>query len=461
MSNYLIPLMVVVPMLCAILVNAFAKFNKSIKVLTFVVAICLPIIPLLSNYGLHFFGGYTPMLDNATGVIYHPAITYAFDMLQQIFIAAVGLITFLVAFIYLSKYKKASGQYLFLLFMGTASVTALMLTDDIFNMFVFFEILALVQVGIVIASPMDYSYEMALKYMILGSIGSPIMLLGIGFLLASTGNINISDIIVALHNGTLSYTSPVFLMSFALIFFGWLYASGLPPFHIIKSGMYSKAEPHGAALLQTFTVISMISIVLILGVSLALTQTDFRRMIGYLAVGELGFIGLGIGLGTQFAITAGLFQALNEIITTALLFIGFGLIAYVTKEEDTRKLGGLLAYHPKVGLMLLFGGLAMAGVPPFSGFQSKLMLVQASLSCGYPELSILAVIVSIATFVVFVKTFYGMFLRPKPKGLEVPDNEVPKSAVFAMVVLLALIIILGLCPGLVTNGIYEFVGGIL
>ena len=442
MSNYLIPLMVVVPMLCAILVNAFAKFNKSIKVLTFVVAICLPIIPLLSNYGLHFFGGYTPMLDNATGVIYHPAITYAFDMLQQIFIVAVGLITFLVAFIYLSKYKKASGQYLFLLFMGTASVTALMLTDDIFNMFVFFEILALVQVGIVIASPMDYSYEMALKYMILGSIGSPIMLLGIGFLLASTG-------------------------------------------HIIKSGMYSKAEPHGAALLQTFTVISMISIVLImfrifhelpifelllvlfsvlamiLGVSLALTQTDFRRMIGYLAVGELGFIGLGIGLGTQFAITAGLFQALNEIITTALLFIGFGLIAYVTKEEDTRKLGGLLAYHPKVGLMLLFGGLAMAGVPPFSGFQSKLMLVQASLSCGYPELSILAVIVSIATFVVFVKTFYGMFLRPKPKGLEVPDNEVPKSAVFAMIVLLALIIILGLCPGLVTNGIYEFVGGIL
>lgn len=485
MSNYLIPLMVVVPMLCAILVNAFAKFNKSIKVLTFVVAICLPIIPLLSNYGLHFFGGYTPMLDNATGVIYHPAITYAFDMLQQIFIVAIGLITFLVAFIYLSKYKKASGQYLFLLFMGTASVTALMLTDDIFNMFVFFEILALVQVGIVIASPMDYSYEMALKYMILGSIGSPIMLLGIGFLLASTGNINISDIIVALHNGTLSYTSPVFLMSFALIFFGWLYASGLPPFHIIKSGMYSKAEPHGAALLQTFTVISMISIVLImfrifhelpifelllvlfsvlamiLGVSLALTQTDFRRMIGYLAVGELGFIGLGIGLGTQFAITAGLFQALNEIITTALLFIGFGLIAYVTKEEDTRKLGGLLAYHPKVGLMLLFGGLAMAGVPPFSGFQSKLMLVQASLSCGYPELSILAVIVSIATFVIFVKTFYGMFLRPKPKGLEVPDNEVPKSAVFAMVVLLALIIILGLCPGLVTNGIYEFVGGIL
>jgi energy-converting hydrogenase B subunit F len=75
--------------------------------------------------------------------------------------------------------------------MGTAAVTALLLTDDIFHMFVFFEILALAQVGIVAASSIDYSYEMALKYMILGSIGSPIMLLGIGFLLAITGTVNL------------------------------------------------------------------------------------------------------------------------------------------------------------------------------------------------------------------------------------------------------------------------------
>ena len=78
-----------------------------------------------------------------------------------------------------------------------------------------------------------------------------------------------------------------------------------------------------------------------------------------------------------------------------------------------------------------------------------------------PEYADTFIIIVLTAFIPYVKTFYGMFLRPKPKGLEVPDNEVPKSAVFAMVVLLALIIILGLCPGLVTNGIYEFVGGIL
>ena len=483
--NELIPLMVIVPMMAALLLSAFSRFNKVIKCLALVVGICLPIIPLASNYGLHFFGGYQPMVDNVTNILYHPAITYSFDFMQQIFIAMVGLLTFLVIFIYLTKYKKASGSYLFLLFMGTAAVTALILTDDIFHMFVFFEILALAQVGIVAASSIDYSYEMALKYMILGSIGSPMMLLGIGFLLALTGSVNVTDIAAAVHNGLVDATSPVFLLSLGLIFFGWLYASGLPPFHTIKSGIYSKAEPHGAALLQSFTVISMISIVLImfriysslpifevlivffsilamiLGVSLALTQTDFRRMIGFLAVGELGFIGLGIGLGTNFSITAGLFQALNEIIITALLFIGFGAIVEATNEVDTRKLGGLLAYHPKVSIMLLIGGLAMAGVPPLSGFQSKLMLVQASLNCGFPEISILAIMVSIATFVVFVKTFYTMFLKPKPNELDLEGKEVPRAMIFAMAILLFIVVIFGVFPDLVTSGISNFVGGIL
>ena len=147
--NNLIPLMVIVPMMCALIISAFSKFNKVIKVLAFVVAICLPIIPIASNYGLHYFGGYEPMINNVTSVVYHPAITYSFTFLQQIFIAAIGLLTFLVIFIYLTKYRKASGPYLFVLFMGTSAVTALMLTDDIFNLFVFFEILALAQVGIV------------------------------------------------------------------------------------------------------------------------------------------------------------------------------------------------------------------------------------------------------------------------------------------------------------------------
>ena len=103
----------------------------------------------------------------------------------------------------------------------------------------------------------------------------------------------------------------------------------------------------------------------------------------------------------------------------------------------------------------------MAGVPPLSGFQSKLMLVQASLNCGYPELSILAIMVSIATFVVFVKTFYTMFLRPKPIDLELEGKSVPRAMILAMAVLLVIIVVWGVFPDFVTQGISNFVGGIL
>ena len=103
----------------------------------------------------------------------------------------------------------------------------------------------------------------------------------------------------------------------------------------------------------------------------------------------------------------------------------------------------------------------MAGVPPLSGFQSKLMLVQASLNCGFPEISILAIMVSIATFVVFVKTFYTMFLKPKPNELDLEGKEVPRAMIFAMVILLFIVVIFGVFPDLVTGGISNFVGGIL
>jgi energy-converting hydrogenase B subunit F len=89
------------------------------------------------------------------------------------------------------------------------------------------------------------------------------------------------------------------------------------------------------------------------------------------------------------------------------------------------------------------------------------MLVQASLNCGFPEISILAIMVSIATFVVFVKTYYTMFLKPKPRDLELEGKEVPRTMIFAMAILLIIVVLLGVYPDVVTNGISSFVGGLL
>ena len=483
--NEIIPLMVIVPIACALLMNLFSGKNSLIKYLAITVAFIIPLIPLISNFGLHYFGGHAPLVNSLTGLLYHPAITYSFNSLSQLFIFLMGALTFFVVLIYLNMYKKFSGPYLFLIFMGVAAVTALMLSDDIFHIYVFYEIAVIAQVGIVIASTNEQRYETALKYMILSSIAGPLLLLGIGFLLAIFGSVNITDIAYSINHGLVDISAPIFLAAFGLIFCGWLYLSGNPPFHTIKSSMYSSAEPQGTALLQAFSVMIVVAFVIVmirifsgiemfqylligfsilqmmLGISMALVQTDFRRMLGYLAVGELGFVGLGLGLGTELSMAAGLFQAANEMVVTALLFIGFGAIIAITKTTNLNKIGGLIAYYPKTAIMILIGGFALAGVPPLNGFQSKLMLIKSFLDAGFPELAIITILISIGTFMVFVKIFYNVFLKPKPNSLEITNEKVPKSTIFTIAMLTLFCIVVGLVPSLLTGTFHSFVGGLL
>jgi len=478
--------------------NLLHNKDKTVKILALIAGVALPLIPLLANYGMHYFGGYAPLIDNPTlaqGLpstitnsslyLFHPAITYSFASAQQLFIFVLGMVAFLAIFTSLNETKRASGVYTFLMFMGTAAVTAIVLADDIFNLYVFFEIAALTQVGIIICSKVENNYETALKYMILGSIAAPMLLLGIALLLGVTGNVNITDIIFAINHGMVDPQSPVLLLACGLILFGWLYGSGLPPFHTIKSAVYSKALPHGAALLQAFSVFTFAALgviiirifaylpftetvviffslaAMILGITMALMQTDFKRIIGFLAVGELGYIGLGLGMGTALGITAGLFQAVNEAIITAFLFIGFGTVLYKTGISDTNKLGGMLVENPKVAILVLLAGLAMAGVPPFNAFQSKLQLIQASINAGLPELGIIMVLLSIVTFLTFVKAYYTIYLKPKPQDLQIINEKIPRATIITMMVFLVICLVLGLFPQLATDSLQQLAVGLV
>jgi len=492
--NYLIPLMVIIPILAALLVNIFGDKDRLTRIFSLVVAIAIPIIAIVASLGTQYFGGHSPNLTstylpaNLSGTVIaslNPGIVYIFNNVEKIFIFLIGIVAFLAIFSYFAEKKKVSGPYLFLIFMGVASANALLLSNDIFHMYVFFEIIAMVQVGIILASNTEDNYEIALKYLILGSIGGPILLLGIGFILGTVGSLNLNDIVYLISIDYVDSNSPGLIIGFALMLFGWLYAAGLPPFHTIKSGIYSKARPNGAAILQTFSVVCMIAFALvifkifsfmpyfkmaiiifsvlamILGISMAAMQNDFRRMIAFLAVGELGFIGLGFGIGTELSIAAALFQAINEIVITALLFIGFGSVYYLTKTSDTRKLGGLISVDSKMPVMILLGGFAMSGVPPFNGFQSKLMLVQAAWDSGFVELGLLAIIVSIVIFFTFVKAFHTIFLQPKPEELKFQHDKIPEISIFAVGVLLVICLVLGIFPNIVTNVFIPFAGGLI
>ena len=116
-----------------------------------------------------------------------------------------------------------------------------------------------------------------------------------------------------------------------------------------------------------------------------------------------------------------------------------------------KKLGGMLVETPKSALLVLLAGLAMAGVPPFNAFQSKLMLVQASLNSGLPEVAIIMVLLSIVTFMTFMKAFHTIYLRPKPEDLVIENEKIPRVTTVAMVSLLIICLVFGLYPQLATN----------
>ena len=488
-----IPLLVIIPIICAILVNLLHGAQKTTKALAFIGAICLALVPILATYGTQFFGAYQPLINGGLTVqiptavnsiisgsvleLFHPAITYVFGPGQQTVLFILGIVAMCAVFISIVETKKTSGVYLYLLFMLTAALMAFILTDDIFNLYVFFEIAALVQVGLILVSRVRGNYETGLKYMLLGEVGGSFMLLGIALILGLTGNVNISDIVLMIHSGAVDPTNPVLLFAAGMLLYGWLYATGLPPFNAIKSEIYSKGLSSGSMALQSFSVIGCIAIgliilrifgylpvvqmvilavsvlAMILGICMAMVQDDYKRVIAYLAVGELGYIGVGLGLGSVYSITAGLFQAVNELVVTSFLFAGFGLVLYKTKTSKLTKLGGLLEDMPWAALLIVLAGFIMAGVPPFNVFQSKYMLCQAAMVQGIPELAIIMIILSIVTFLAFLKITYMIFLRQKPDDLKVSKAKIPKTTMAVMVLFLIISLIVGLFPGLVVDNL--------
>ena len=224
MMDMLIPLMVIIPIICALMVNILHGKDKLMRWVSLIVAIVLPIIAIIASLGTQYFGGHNSSLISsalpatlASVSSLSPGIVYVFANINRIFIFLVGIVVFLSLFTYFSERKKLSGPYLFLIFMGVASVTALLLSNDIFNMYVFFEIVALTQVGIIIASSSEYKYETAFKYLILGSIGGPMLLLGIGFILAVVGSVNIADIVAVISTNVVNPLATPLIFAFALL----------------------------------------------------------------------------------------------------------------------------------------------------------------------------------------------------------------------------------------------------
>lgn len=467
-----IPLFVAVSLAGAFLISLAGKRIKWLPDilgnLTTFALLCLSILAVkLSNtYGtlVYSVGYWKPPVG----------IVMVLDGLTSFMLVTVNLVAFIIsiyAINYMEKYTSKWKFYtLFLLML--AGMNGVIITGDIFNLFVFLEIASVASYALVAFGTERYELEAAFKYAVMSTVGSLFILIGIVFLYSYTSTLNMADMAVILAQkgvGNIGLmVSVLFIMGFGLKaalvpFHAWLpdaHPSAPAPISAMLSGVLIKSlgvyticriffNVIGLSLKISSLLMFLGAISMVIGVFLAIGQWDFKRLLAYHSISQIGYIVLGIGLGTPLGILGGLFHLFNHSIFKSLLFLNSGAVEYSTGTRDLQKMGGLREKMPVTSATGLTASMSIAGIPPFNGFWSKLLIIIAAVEAGHLGYAFWAVLASILTLASFTKVMkYGFFGKLREKWSTI--KEAPLFMVLATVAL-ALICIVGgvlLLPGL-------------
>jgi len=480
--DFLVPLFVVVPLggafLIAIIGNlarGFGRYFTSI-VFAFLTGLCIYFMLHLEGPVVFKVGGWE-LFESIPIAIY-----MVIDGLSIYLLLIINLIGFLSAFYSISYMKRytAESHYYTLFCLMTAGMNGVVMSGDLFNIYVFLEIAAIASYALVAFEIEKEQLEASFKYQVLGGVSSLFILLSIGFLYWYTSTLNIADVSRMIVAGgkreVVIFTQVILLSGFGLKaamipFHAWLpdaHSSAPSPISSMLSGVLIKAIGAYVILRLFFnmfaitynigmviTVIGTLSMVI--GVLLAIGQWDIKRLLAYHSISQMGYVILGVGIGmlvlanngdravATLSIAGGLFHLFNHAVFKGLLFLNAGAVEYETGIRDMKKLGGLSAKMPVTTSTSLSASMSISGIPPFNGFFSKLIIIIAAIQAGYYVLSILAVFVSIITLASFLKVQrYTFFNRSgeewEKRGKQV--REVPFSMCFSMIVLAILCFVL-------------------
>ncbi len=357
-----------------------------------------------------------------------------------------------------------------------AGLLGMVVTGDAFNVFVFLEVSSIstyVLVGMG-ASRDRRALNASFNYLILGSIGATFFVIGLGFLYMETGTLNMADISRVLHD--LDGGSRVAQIALAFIIVGLGLKMAMFPLHVWLPSAYAHSPSFITAFLAstatkaalylmlrfTFTIFDvnfdyvgkavMIILVgfgvagMILASLQAIFQTDARRTLAYSSVAQVGYMMLGIGLGTAAGAAAGYLHLLNHAVIKGGLFIAIGAIWYrfgITRISDFR---GLSKTMPWTMAAFLISGLSLIGVPFTAGFVSKVNLAMAAYEKGWWWAVGVIVITSVLAIVYIGNILKEAYFKQPPvvNGVVVARNEAPLMMLIPMWILALLSIAIGI-----------------
>jgi len=461
----LLPIFIAVPLGAAFIMLIAAKINRK---LTDIIANLSTLYLLGASIALYFINPSNKMLMYKLGGWAPPiGINLVLDGLSHFLLLTVSLIAFLATLYSISYMEKytAKEKYYTLFMLMVAGMNGVILTGDFFNLFVFLEIAAVASYSLVAFGTESEELEASFKYMIMGTVASTFILLAIGIIYGLTGTLNMADVAASFpHTAKFAkvFIITLFLMGFgmksALVpFHAWLpdaHPSAPAPISAMLSGVLIKALGvyvivrvlynilgMSAQLSSALMILGVIS--MLVGVLLAIGQWDFKRLLAYHSISQIGYVMLGIGLATPLGIMGGLFHLFNHAIFKSLLFLNAGAVDYTIKTRELKEMGGLAKKMPITATTSLAASFSIAGIPPFNGFWSKLFIIIACIQVGKLWFALAAIVGSLLTLASFLKVQkYAFFERLKPKFEKI--KEVPATMAASMIILAILCLGVGL-----------------
>lgn len=379
------------------------------------------------------------------------------DLLGSIMVVVTAFMGLMVAIYSLDdidEVLEVNGYHALFHFM-LLGVSGSFLTGDLFNLFVWFEIMLISSFVLLSMGGGRAPVEGGVKYVIMNLISSAVFLGATGLVFGVAGTVNMADLGSRLPQ--LAAENPIVVTSIAMLYvvsfgmkaaffpmFGWLPASyHTPPTAIstIFGALLTKVGVY--ALIRAFTLVfaapeirSLAQVVLLVfaaltmvtGVFGAVAQYDFRRLLSFHIISQIGYLILGLGIFTAASLAGTIYFMVHVILAKSALFLVSGIVGKMTGTYDLKKLGGF--YHNNMPLSMLFfiPAMALAGIPPLSGFWAKFAIVKAGLEAEQYIYVAVGLFVSVWTLYSMTKIWTYVFMRKRPEALKGNVAELDSTA---------------------------------
>lgn len=397
------------------------------------------------------------------------SIPFAADMFSALMIIVTSVLALACCGFAIVTELTRSRYFAPLILVLVAGVNGALITADLFNMFVFIEVMLLPSYGLfVLASPGAGTFRQvtgARLYVTLNMLTSTIFVSAVGFIYGTAGTVNLGELAgVATTDDAvaLSVSLALFALGIKAAVFpvhGWLaqaYPSTSPAITALFSGLHTKVSIY--AIYRIYAVVFdgdgrylwigvlIFCLTMIVGVMGAIGEKSTRSVLAYHMVSQIGYILLGVALFTEFGLTAGIFYLLHHMVVKASLFLSTGAIEHRYGTGNIGRLGELARREPLIATTFLVAALSLAGIPPFSGFVAKFVLIWSALEAGEIAAVVVMIAVSIITLLSMLKIWSGVFWgasdgsRPLPEG----DHRISAALAAPSVALASITVALGL-----------------